>query len=275
MSLADALAKAQGGGRVLIYDIETRPMTALCWGAREQNISPEQVLDPGGVLCWAAKWLDGSKIFYAGDHHDGHDATVSRLWELLDAADVVIGYNHVNFDDKRMNTEFRRLGLPVPAPVKSVDLLKAVRARFGYPINKLQHVAGELGVGRKVPHTGWAMWKSCILDANGQPYLGPVPLGGGDVKSWNLMRKYCRGDVRLTEDVYHVLRDGGWIKNHPHVGLYGGRLDGCPTCGGDLEAHDKTYNTASRVYDLLRCVMCGATCRPAKSTGVTTQTRAV
>jgi hypothetical protein len=72
---------------VLIYDIETRPMTALCWGAREQNISPEQVLDPGGVLCWAAKWLDSPKVYYAGDHHDGHDAMVAQLWELLDAGD--------------------------------------------------------------------------------------------------------------------------------------------------------------------------------------------
>ncbi len=89
------------------------------------------------------------------------------------------------------------------------------------------------------------------------------------------MKRYCRGDVLLTERVYRVLLDGGWITTHPHVGLYGGRLDGCPICGGDLAATDKTYNTASRVYDLLRCVKCGATCRPAKSTGVTTATRAV
>jgi hypothetical protein len=269
------IADAVNGAKVLVYDIETRPMTSMHWGARDQNISPEQVLDSGGVLCWAAKWLDKPRVMYAGDHHDGHDAMVTRLWELLDAADIVIGYNQVGFDDKRMNVEFRRLGLPVPAPVKSVDLLRAVRARFGYPMNKLQSVAGELGVGRKVPHTGWAMWKACITDDNGYPYLGPVPEGGGDACSWNLMRRYCKGDVTLTEDVYRVLLDGGWIKNHPHVGLYGGRLDGCPICGGDTVAHDKTFNTASRVYDLLRCVDCGATCRPAKSTGVTTGTRSV
>jgi hypothetical protein len=202
---------------------------------------------------------------------------VAQLWELLDAADITIGYNHVSFDDKRMNVEFRRAGLPVPSPSKPVDLLKAVRARFGYPINKLQHVAGELGVGHKVPNTGWAMWKACITDehTDGYPYLGPVPQGGGDAKSWNLMRRYCKGDVLLTERVYRVLLDGGWIKNHPHVGLHGGRLDGCPTCGGNLHATNKTYNTASRVYDLLRCVDCGAMCRPARSTGVTTATRAV
>lgn len=258
MGLADRLTP-----RVLVYDIETRPLVSLHWQAYgDQSFSPEQVLDPGGVLCWAARWLGESRIRYAGDHHDGHEAMIGQLWELLDRADVVIGYNQVRFDDKRVNREFLLAGLPLPSPSSPVDLLRAVKFRFGFPINKLQHVATELGIGSKVAHTGWGMWKACVLDPDGAPYLGPVPVGGGDLRQWNLMRRYCKHDVALTTDVYDRLRP--YIKNHPHVGLYGGPLDACPNCGSTDLAPSKSVTTPTAAYPGHRCRQCGANSRGSK-----------
>lgn len=268
------IADSVTGARVLVYDIETRPMCSFHWGARQQDISPVQVLDGGGVLCWAARWLDRKQVMFASDHHDGHDVMVEQLWRLIDEADIVIGYNQVSFDDKRMAVEYRRSGLPVPSPVRSVDLLKAVRQRFGFPINKLQHVATELGLGGKLAHTGWDLWRRCITDDNGAPYLGPVPQGGGDPTAWTTMRRYCKRDVNLTADVYHELRDGGWIKNHPHMGLFTGDLDNCPTCGGGLEP-EGTTTTPTATFALWRCVDCRGLCRGVRRIGDTTGTRAV
>jgi hypothetical protein len=115
------------------------------------------------------------------------------------------------------------------------------------------------GVGTKLKHQGFEMWRKCI---------------DGDERAWATMKRYNIQDVRLTERVYDRLRP--WIKNHPHPGLYGGDVEGCPNCGGTLApVPDRTTNTASRVYALLRCVDCGANARPAKSTGLTTATRAV
>ena len=258
-----------------MYDIETRPMCSFHWGARDQNITPKQVLDSGGVLCWAASWLDERKIRFASDHHDGHENMVGQLWELIDAADIVIGYNQVGFDDKRMHVEYRRCGLPIPSPSKPVDLLKAVRARFGFPINKLESVAIELGVGRKVAHTGWDLWVRCITDELGAPYLGPVPQGGGDPKAWATMKRYCRQDVALTTDVYTELRQGGWIKNHPHLGLFGGDPDGCPTCGGSNLTDVGNASTGTAVYPAYRCDDCEALSRLPRRIGNTTGTRAL
>lgn len=270
--IAESVTKA----RVLVYDIETRPMVSFHWAARDQNMSPAQVLDHGGVLCWSARWLDEAKIRFASDHHDGHDSMVGQLWELIDAADVVIGYNQVSFDDRRMNVEYKRCGLSVPSPVRSLDLLKAVRARFGYPINKLESVATDLGIGSKVKHTGWDLWRRCVTDETGRPYLGPVPLGGGDEKAWATMKRYCRHDVRLTTDVYHALADGGWIKNPPHPGLFGGDPDGCPNCGGVELIPAGEYATGSQLYPQLRCADCGAMSRAARAIrGTATGTRAV
>lgn len=254
-ALTDAHVERQP--RILVYDIETRPMVSMHWGARDQNISPEQVLDAGGVLCWAAKWLGDRKVMYGGDHTDDHVEHITRLHGLIHAADIVVGYNQVSFDDKRVAVEWKRTGLSAPSPVKSVDLLKAVRARFGFPINKLASVAVELGLGDKLAHTGWRMWRACCTDADGSPYLGPTPVGGGDPGQWRMMARYCRQDVRLTESVYLALREGGWIKGHPPLGLFGGPLDGCQVCGGQLVA-DGVHPAANRLYGRLRCVGCGA-----------------
>jgi hypothetical protein len=270
--IADSVTRS----RVLVYDIETRPMVGMMWQAYgDQSFSPEQVLDPGGVLCWSARWLDESKIRYAGDHHDGHESMIGQLWELLEAADVVIGYNQVRFDDKRVAREFALASMPLPTPPDSIDLLRAVKARFGFPINKLQHVAAELGVGSKVVHTGWHMWRSCVTDpATGVPYLGPVPVGGGDPRQWAMMRRYCKQDVVLTTDVYYRLRP--YVKNHPHIGLHGGALDGCPNCGEPMAATGRDMNTMSRKYPLLRCTSCGANGRSATAKANTsTQTRSL
>lgn len=271
--IADAAA---GGPKVLVYDIETRPMVSFHWGARQQDISPVQVLDSGGVLCWAAKWLDRKSVMFASDHHDGHQAMVERLHELICAADIVVGYNQISFDDKRMNVEYRRCGLPVPTPVKSVDMLKAVRARFGFPINKLASVADELGLGHKLAHTGWDLWRRCCTDDNGAPFLGPVPEGGGDAKAWTVMRRYCKRDVDLTADVYLELLDGGWIKNHPHVGQFGGNPNGCPVCGSDDRSSVADHRSTTYTYPAWRCGDCGHVYRSARALpGTATGTRSI
>jgi hypothetical protein len=44
-----------------------------------------------------------------------------------------------------------------------------------------------LGIGRKLNHTGKALWLGCM---------------SGDPKSWKKMRRYNQQDVRLLEAVY-------------------------------------------------------------------------
>jgi hypothetical protein len=89
------------------------------------------------------------------------------------------------------------------------------------------------------------------------------------------MRRYCRTDTELTTDVYSALRDGGWIKNHPHVGLFGGNLDGCPACGSGNLTSTGDVTTGISKFPLYRCDDCGAMSKGARRVGNVTGTRAV
>lgn len=254
------IADTQRAARTLVIDIETGPNLAWVWGLWDQNVSLTQLEQPSHVMCFAAKWVGKRQVMFHSEHHDGRDAMVAAAWRLLDEADAVIGYNSKGFDVKHLHREFVLAGMPPPSPHKDIDLLTVARSRFKFVSNKLDHVANELGVGSKLKHQGFDMWRKCI---------------DGDEGAWRTMKRYNVQDVRLTERVYERLLP--WIKNHPHPGLYGGDRSGCPNCGGRLEAvPDRTTNTASRVYDLLRCVDCGANARPAKATpNSATETRGV
>jgi hypothetical protein len=249
----------QGAPRTLVIDIETRPGSGYIWGSLfDNNISLAQLIDPGGTMCWAAKWVGERKVYFMSDHHDGHDEMVRGAWDLMDAADVIVHFNGKGFDVKHLHREFVLLGLTPPSPHKDVDLLTVARSRFKFISNKLDHVSEQLGCGSKVKHPGFDLWKGCMA---------------GDEKSWATMKRYNVGDVKLTEAVYERLRP--WIKGHPHPGLYGAAADSCPNCGGRLEPNG-THVAASQKYRRLVCVDCGAHARSSIAIrGTATHTRGI
>ena len=263
--------------RVLVYDVETRPPASFHWAHRgDMYIGPEQMLDPGGVMAWSARWLDEKKIRFASDHHDGHEAMVCGLYELLADADVVVGFNHERFDNPHMTTEFDALELPRLMPAPQIDLLKVVRANFRLPHNTLKYVSARFGITNKVSNDGWQLWTACVRDpSDGRPYLAPVPQGGGCPKAWKKMKTYGRGDTVTTTELYWYLRRGGYIKKHPHVGLFGGNPDGCPACGSSSRSPIRDAKTATSSFPGYRCHDCNQLYRGARRVGQTTGTRNV
>jgi len=248
----------QGAPRTLIIDIETSPNMAYVWSLWDQNVSLSQIVDTGTVICFAAKWVGERKVTFRSDHHDGHEAMVAEAWRLLDEAEAIVGYNHKAFDVKHLHREFVLADLPPPSPHKDIDLLTVARQRFKFASNKLDHVSQQLGIGAKVHHAGFDLWRGCMA---------------GDEKSWATMKRYNVGDVKLTEAVYERLRP--WIKGHPHPGLYGAAADSCPNCGGRLESNG-THVAASQKYRRLVCVDCGAHARSSIAIrGTSTATRGI
>jgi hypothetical protein len=234
--------------RVLVLDIETRPMLVHTWGMFQQNIGPGQVVDWGGLLCFACKWADEEEMqFYAEWHKGGKERMVRAAWRLLDEADGVVGWNSARFDVRHFNAEFQRMGLPRPTPYRNIDLMRAQKRDAFMMSNKLESRRLWLGEDGKADTGGFALWRGCM---------------DGDRESRRLMEEYNRRDVEITQEEFDRMRAGGWVRNLPNLSTLGGHV--CPSCGSDrLQAH-KPYSTDTRRYALWVCQDCGTASRSTK-----------
>jgi hypothetical protein len=247
LALADSLTATTPN--VLVIDVETSPHLAWTFSTWNTNINPDMIVEPSRVLLFAANWYPARRVDVFTEWDDGgHDGMVRVLWDLLDRADIVVGYNSDGFDLKHINREFILAGLTPPSPYQTIDLLKTVRGRFKFPSNRLGQVGESLDIGGKLDTGGWQLWQDVLA---------------GDDRARRKFARYCQQDVRLTADLLGVLA-GGWIKNVPHAGLWSGDMAACHACGGtELTPAGVAYTRTER-YLRVAC-SCGAFSKVLKS----------
>ena len=204
--------------KILFLDLETSPSLGWVWAKWQTNVIDFKT--DWYVLSVAWKWADESRIHVLGlddfprfkQDREDDKPLMKILWKLLDEADIVIAHNGDSFDLPKANTRFLTHKLNPPTPYKTIDTLKIARKVFMFDSNKLDDLGRYLGIGRKIPHTGFHLWRGCM---NGEP------------EAWAKMKKYNQHDVELLEKVYYIMR--AWDKNHPNVNQ--GNLEACPKCG--------------------------------------------
>ena len=198
-------------------------------------------------MCWAAKWLDQSEVFFDSMMESRHKTMIKRIHALLNECDAVIHYNGTKFDIPTLNKEFLLAGLPPPSPYKEIDLLRTSRSKFKFPSNKLDYVAQALGLGEKVKHIGHELWIRCM---------------NKDKQAWDMMKKYNIQDVVLLEKVYKKML--AWVKNHPNFNAYTEKTV-CPNCGSKhLHKRGFQFNSIHR-YQRYVCLSCKTWSRGNKS----------
>lgn len=232
--------------RTLIVDIETRPLLVYTWGMFQQNIGPSQVVDWGGVMCFAAKWDDSDEMMFHAEWQ-GRERMVRAAHRLLDEADAVVGWNSARFDTRHFNAEFQRARMRRPTPYRNVDLMRSQKRDAYMASNKLESRRRWLGKGGKVDTGGFELWRGCM---------------DGDRESRRLMEQYNRHDVQITAEEFDEMRAGGWVRNLPNLSTLGGHV--CSNCGSErLQAH-KPYLAETRRYPLWVCEDCGTASRSTK-----------
>jgi hypothetical protein len=171
------------------------------------------------------------------------------MWNLLEEADYVVGFNSAAFDVKWINAEFVTEGFPPPASYQQIDLIRVARKNFRFLSNKLQHIADKLDIGSKVKHHGFELWRDCMA---------------GDKKAWALMKRYNKGDVKLTEDLFYALLP--WLDGPLNWGLFvNADVPTCPNCGSQsLTLLDKPARTRVSEFDQYRCDDCMSISRERK-----------
>lgn len=229
------------GPRILTIDIETSPAIVATFQLRNTTISIQQIIEPGRVICFAAKWRDEDEVMFASEWQMGHDEMVRFAHDLLSEADIVIHYNGKRFDEPHLNREFLELGLMPPAPFSPVDLYTTNSKTFRFDSGKLAFITERLALTGKMKHEGFELWMKVMA---------------GEEQARADMEAYNIQDVVTTEELYEVLLP--WIKGHPNMGLF---VDVaahiCPNCGSDKVQRRGTSRTGLRVYQRYQCQTCG------------------
>jgi RNase H-like protein len=228
--------------KILFIDLETAPSLGWTWGPKWETSIIDFKKD-WYLLSYSYKWADEKKVYVRtlADYSDfkkdmeNDEALVNDLWKLFDEADILVAHNGNSFDVKKANTRFITHNLPPPSPYRTVDTLRIARRVFRFDSNKLDDLGRYLGVGRKIPTTGFNLWKKCML---------------GDLKAWKIMAAYNKQDVLLLEKVYYLLRSWG---THPNVNK--GEF-ACPKCGStNVQKRGFSY-TLLRQKQRLQCLAC-------------------
>lgn len=224
--------------RVLVLDIETKPATAYVWGLFDVTVALNQLVEPGGMICFGAKWLKQPKMFFYSDWQHGHLEMVKAAHAMISEADAVVTYNGDRFDLPKLQGEFLLAGLPPPPPATSIDVYKAVK-RLGLLSNKLAFVGPVLTGGNKLKHEGMELWTKVM---------------NGNVPAQKKMQRYCSQDVKLLEEVYGKVMP--YISNHPHMA--GTAAAACGACGSHRTQLRGYRRTKASVIQRIQCQACGS-----------------
>lgn len=178
---------------------------AFLWSLKvpSRYVNSDMIVRDWFVISWAASWTD-SKQVYSGvvssrDAKRWDDSKILRpLWELVDAADIVIGHNSQAFDVRKINTRFLLHGYGVPRPYRQIDTLKVAKKYFAFESNRLEYLNSRLG---NLPKHEMELddWIRICLD--------------GDQKILDKMVRYNRGDVKEGKKLYARMRD--WVNPFP------------------------------------------------------------
>lgn len=223
--------------KILVLDIETKPTLAYVWRAWDENVGHDQVMEPGGLLCWSAKWVGQKEKFFYSEWEHGPITMLAELRELLTEADAVVTYNGDKFDLPIIWGEFLLAGLKAPAPPTSIDVIKTIK-KLGFLMNRLAYIGPLLQVGGKLKHEGFNLWKKVMA---------------GDEAAQRRMKRYNIQDVVLLEKLYKKILP--FIKNHPHLG---DKRHECGACGSNHVQSRGFRRTKYFRIQRLQCQACGS-----------------
>lgn len=227
----------------LFFDIETSPNICYSWRIGYNiSIGFENIIDERKIICISYKWEGSEKI-----HTLTWDKNLCDRQMLIDfiavanQADELIAHNGDRFDIKWIRTRCIYHRIPIFPNYRTLDTLKKAKSGFNFNSNRLDYIAQFLGVGAKVKHSGFDMWKGVMKN---------------DKEALKEMVNYCEGDIIVLEDVFLTMQN--YIKPNTHNGVINNNFKySCPTCGSEHPTLVKNNVTAmGTIKRLMICNDC-------------------
>jgi DNA polymerase elongation subunit (family B) len=227
----------------LFFDIETSPNIVYSWRiGYNLNITPENIIDERKIICISYKWESEEVIHtLTWDKNQCDKKMLTKFIAVANQADELIAHNGDRFDIKWVRTRCIYHRIPMFPNYKTLDTLKKAKSGFNFNSNKLDYIAQYLGVGAKVKHSGFDMWKGVMQN---------------DKTALSEMVHYCEGDIIVLEDVFLTMQS--YIKQNTHAGVLNNNLKySCPCCSSEQITLLKNNVTAMvTIKRLIECNDC-------------------
>lgn len=231
----------------LYWDIETSPNVVYAWRIGWNiTLNPQDIIKERAIISIAYKWEHEDKVHtLTWDENQSDKKMLEEFVKVLHQADESVAHNGKRFDEKWIRTRCIYHGIKTFPKYKSLDTLLKAKQGFNFNSNKLDYIAKFLGVGAKLEHEGFSMWKKIIEDK--------------DQDALNRMLEYNRVDVVVLQDVHQALQQ--YIQPETHVGAVIGKAKySCPICGSEHAELLKNNVTAKgTIQRLMECSDCGYT----------------
>lgn len=232
--------------KTVALDIETAPAIAFTFSLWKTNIGLEQIIEQPRIIAFSYQWEDSKRVGFFSEYHHSRQEMLDAFHQILDEADVVVTYNGKRFDTPWILGELAIEGYDPPAPFQQIDLYQLIKGKFRFISGKLDYASMRLLQDRKETHTGFRLWRDCLIGTEEEQR-----------KAWALMKKYAIKDTALLFPLLEKVRP--WMgTGMPNRALIDGIPDGCPTCAStDRQKRGYAYTGVSK-FQQYRCNGCGA-----------------
>lgn len=154
------------------------------------DLETQKLANEVGGWQHADKMLLSLAVCYVG--HRGfltyREIDVYALIDLLTRADLVVGYNHLNFDYKVLS---HYTDVDLPSETVNLDIAQVVSKKLGHRAKLDDVAAATLGIGKSADGLKAVEWFR--------------------KEKWDQLEKYCRHDVEVTRDILRFGVNNGFI----------------------------------------------------------------
>lgn len=224
----------------LFFDIETSPNVVYAWRIGYNiNLQPHDIITERRIISIHYSWENEDTVHYlTWDENQCDKKMLVEFIKVMNQADEIIGHNSDRFDEKWIRTRCIYHRIQAMPKYKSLDTLKKAKFGFNFNSNKLDYIAKFLGVGAKVEHSGFDMWKGVM---------------NNDAEALKEMVTYGNGDVIVLKDVYYAMQS--YIKQNSHAGVFNTRMKySCPICGNEeVELYKNEVTTLGTIKRIMHC----------------------
>jgi DNA polymerase elongation subunit (family B) len=236
-------AKDTDNPRVLVYDIESSLCEFTAFWTGKQYVGYKQLRNEPRIITVAWKWLGEDKIYeLEWDENKSDKELMEKFASVYNSADMVIGFNNKNFDDRFVNARALKHNIDINTYVRSFDIMKQAKKLFRLPSYAMNYIAKYVGVTTKYAHSGIEMWETIQYGEKEEAK-----------EAMKEMVVYNRQDIVVTEEVYLRLRK--YMGHVTHFGmLKGNEKWTCPNCGGEnVELYKTAFTPAGTPQRIMVC----------------------